>query len=100
MQKYNNNTADMLCRAFLSMRTMEECRSFIEDICTIQEIEALAQRFDVALKLSLGKSYSEVNELTGASTATICRVSKCVNYGSGGYQVAIERVGEGGGLDK
>ena len=63
-----------------------------EDACTIQELESIAQRFEVAQLLSSGKSYAEVNKLTGASTATICRVGKCVNYGSGGYQTAIDRL--------
>ena len=94
MLKYNDNTSELLCRALLGMKTAEECRSFLEDICTIQEIEAMAQRLDVARYLRQGMSYSRVNQLTGASTATICRVGKCVNYGSGGFKLAIDRLEE------
>ena len=92
MQNFDRSSAYELCRAFLALNTLEESRSFLEDICTIQEIEALSQRLDVARYLSLGKCYSEVNALTGASTATISRVSKCVNYGSGGYKTVLDRL--------
>lgn len=94
MQKYNKAAADGLCRAFLTLGSVEECGRFLEDICTIQEVEALSQRLDVARYLRRGMSYFEVNELTGASTATIGRVSKCVNYGSGGYGIVLDRLGE------
>lgn len=94
MQKYNDTTARLLCRAFASMDTADECLRFLEDLCTIQEIEAMAQRLNVARYISRGQSYAQVNELTGASVATICRVGKCVNYGSGGYKLALDRLGE------
>ncbi len=81
-------------RAVISLKTQEECAKFFDDICTIQEIEAIAQRFEVACLLDGGKSYVDINKETGASTATICRVSKCLNYGDGGYKLAIERCKE------
>ena len=80
--------------AILKLNTMEECAAFFEDICTIQEIEAISQRLDVAIELCKGKSYTEANKSTGASTATICRVSKALNSGDGGYRTVIERLDE------
>ena len=67
-------------KAILSLETEAECEAFFSDICTIQELEALAQRLEVACQLNEGKSYIDINKATGASTATICRVSKCLNY--------------------
>lgn len=84
--------ADRLYRAILTLETVEECQAFFGDICTFQEVEAIAQRLDVAIELSKGKSYNEANKLTGASSATICRVSKALNYGDGGYRTVIERL--------
>ena len=91
MNKLNKETTHKLFRAILSLKTVEECEKFFDDAFTIQELEAIAQRFDVACRLQEGKSYVEINRETGASTATICRVSKCLNYGDGGYRIAIER---------
>ena len=92
MQKINKNVAKKLYDAILSLNNTEECSAFFDDICTIQELEALAQRLEVACLLNEGKSYIDINKATGASTATICRVSKCLNYGEGGYRTAIERL--------
>ena len=94
MRKQHKESMDNLFKAILSLQNIEECYSFFEDACTIQELESIAQRFEVATLLSQGKSYVDINKLTGASTATICRVSKCVNYGEGGYKTAIDRLGE------
>lgn len=91
MNKLDNNAIDRLFDAILSLETKKECADFFEDVCTIQELNSIAQRLEVAKLLYEGKSYIEINKLTGASTATICRVGKCVNYGSGGYKTAIER---------
>ena len=90
----NKKAVERLFEAVLTLETKEECRLFFEDVCTIQELDSIAQRLEVAKLLFAGKSYAEINKLTGASTATICRVSKCVNYGDGGYKTAIERLGE------
>lgn len=92
MGKFDKNAAEKLYNAILSLKDAEECDKFFEDICTIQELEALSQRLEVACLLKQGKSYSEVNKLTGASTATICRVGKCINYGNGGYDMVISRL--------
>ena len=92
--KSYKNDVNKLYKAILTLKTTEECSAFFEDVCTIQEIESIAQRFEVACQLKEGKSYIDINKNTGASTATICRVSKCLNYGEGGYATAIERLKE------
>ena len=94
MHKLDKERLQRLYKAVLSLKTEEECAAFFEDVCTIQETEAIAQRIEVACQLSKGKSYVDINKSTGASTATICRVSRCLNYGSGGYKTVIERMGE------
>ncbi len=94
MQKFNNEALDKFYEAILSLENKQECKLFFDDVCTIQELDSIAQRLEVARLLSQGKSYAEINQLTGASTATICRVSKCVNYGEGGYKIALDRMGE------
>ncbi|MBP3626712.1 MAG: hypothetical protein II317_05395 [Clostridia bacterium] len=92
MCKNNKKSIERLYKAILSLENKKECENFFDDICTVQEILALAQRFEVACELQNGKNYTEVNKLTGASTATICRVSRCLNYGNGGYKKVIERL--------
>lgn len=94
MSKYEIKDEKDFYKAILSLSTIEECKNFFDDICTIQEIEAISQRLQVAKQLSLGKSYTEVNKITGASTATICRVSKSLNYGDGGYNTVLNRIAE------
>ena len=94
MTKLKSNDADKLFKAIVSLKDEKECAAFFDDICTIQELEALVQRFEVACQLDEGKSYADINKTTGASTATICLGSKCLNYGDGGYKTAIERVKE------
>ena len=94
MPKYNIKDEKEFYKAILSLNTIEECKNFFDDICTIQEIEAISQRLQVAKQLSLGKSYIEINKTTGASTATICRVSKSLNYGDGGYATVLNRIAE------
>ena len=94
MYKRNMQAVEKLYKAILTLKDSEECALFFEDICTIQELETFAQRLEVAANLADGKSYQEVNKLTGASTATISRVGKCINYGSGGYKMVIYRLNE------
>ena len=91
MKKSRIDTGDFF-KAIITLKTEKECDMFFDDICTIQELEAIAQRFEVAKLLVEGKSYVDINKETGASTATICRVSKCINYGEGGYKTAIRRL--------
>ena len=94
MNKLDKERMSLLYRAVLSLKTEEECAAFFEDACTIQETEAIAQRIEVACQLYKGKSYVDINKSTGASTATICRVSRALNYGSGGYKTVIGRLEE------
>ncbi|MBL4933344.1 MULTISPECIES: YerC/YecD family TrpR-related protein [Clostridium] len=85
---------DFLMKAILSLKSEEECYRFFEDICTINEIKAIEQRLQVAKMLKDGNTYTEVAKETGASTATISRVNKCINYGSDGYNIVLKRLGE------
>ena len=84
-----------LYKAILSLENEDECAAFFSDICTIQELEALVQRLQVAKMLLGGNNYNDISKAVGASTATICRVAKCVKYGDGGYKTVLERIGNG-----
>ena len=92
MRHWHNESTDQLCTALLSLKTKEEACAFLEDICTIKEFLDLSQRLEVARLLQSGASYSAITKATGASTATISRVSKCSEYGTGGYQTVIQRL--------
>ncbi len=94
MYKRNIESVEKLYQAILTLKNSEECALFFEDICTIQELETIAQRLEVAENLAGKKSYQEVNRITGASTATISRVGKCINYGNGGYKMVLDRLSE------
>ena len=94
MEIKHQESIDQLFRAILSLQTLEECYEFFEDACTIKEIYEISQRFDVAKLLWQGQSYNEVNQKTGASTATICRVKKCLMYGNSGYKLVLDRMAE------
>ena len=85
---------DELFRAILSLKTEEECYRFFDDLCTVGEIKAMAQRFHVAQLLSEGKTFTQISEEVGASSATITRVNKCIGYGSDGYRQIIDRLAE------
>jgi len=92
--KIKDESTDKLFEAVLLLKSVEECYDFFEDICTISEIKALAQRLEVAKMLKAGRTYSEISEKTGASTATISRVNRCLNYGADGYKMILERLEE------
>ena len=83
---------DHLFEAILSLRDKEECYTFFEDVCTINELLSLSQRFEVAKMLREGKTYLEIADKTGASTATISRVNRSLNYGSDGYDMVFARL--------
>lgn len=85
--------ADSLFEAVLQLETMEECYRFFEDICTIKEIQAIAQRLEVAKLLKATKTYNEIEAETGASTATISRINRSLNYGADGYKLVFEKLG-------
>ena len=82
-----------LFEGILSLQTVQECERFFTDICTIKELQALTQRLQVAKQLYEGRNYNEVCRDTGVSSATICRVNKCLNYGDGGYKTVLDRLG-------
>ena len=94
MEILHHETTDRLFQAILSLRSLEECYEFFEDACTIKEIQEIAQRFEVATQLWQGKSYNEINQNTGASTATIYRVKKCLMYGNSGYRLVLDRMAQ------
>ena len=83
---------DFLFDAILSLKSREECYTFFEDVCTINELLSLSQRFEVAKMLREQKTYLEIAENTGASTATISRVNRSLNYGNDGYDMVFERL--------
>ena len=94
MKRFHSEATDKLFEAILSLENIEQCYDFFEDLCTIKEIKDMTQRLEVAKLLNEGKNYQEISEITSVSTATISRVSKCLNYGSGGYKKAIEELGD------
>ena len=83
---------DMLLDGILSLKDRDEAYLFFEDLCTVGELEALQQRFEVARMLRQEKTYQEIAEVTGASTATISRVNRALNYGNDGYDMIFERL--------
>ena len=94
IEKLNTEATDRLVRALLCMRTKDEMLRFLEDLCTIREVQDLAQRLEVAQMLSEKVTYAEIAKQTGVSTATITRVNRSLTYGAGGYKTALERLGE------
>ncbi len=90
--KIHTNSVDFLFDAILSLKDREECYTFFEDVCTINEILSLSQRFEVAAMLRQGKTYLDIAEKTGASTATISRVNRSLNYGNDGYDMVFSRI--------
>ena len=94
MDKLHIKSVENLFDAILTLKTRDECYRFFEDVCTVNEILDLAQRFDVACMLTDGSIYTEISKETGASTATISRVNKCLQYGSEGYKLVMDRLKE------
>lgn len=95
MNNFHSVDMEKLYKAILSLESIEECRKFFEDICTIKELQDISQRLQVARMLKEGRSYQEVSRETGASTATISRVNKCLVYGNGGYSAILTKMDEG-----
>ncbi len=91
-KKLKNDSVDQLFNAVLCLKTKEECYTFFEDLCTVNELLSLSQRFEVAAMLKNHKTYLEIAEKTGASTATISRVNRSLNYGNDGYNMIFERL--------
>jgi len=95
MQTYDIAAIKELCKAVSLIETEEECAAFFEDICTIRETLDLAKRLQAAKMLSEGGNYQTIAKEVGISTATISRVSRCIQYGSGGYKLVLDRMKEG-----
>ena len=93
-EKWKNDLTDKLCEAFLTLETVDEVYAFLGDVATIGEIQALAQRLEVAKLLHEKKTYPQISKRTGASTATISRVKKFLDYGADGYKIVLERMYE------
>ena len=93
---FRNSQINSLYEAILELRTVEECQIFFEDLCTIKELQDMSQRLEAAKRLYEGENYLSISSSVGISTATISRVSRCLNYGNGGYITAIERLKENG----
>lgn len=85
-----NEETDALFDAILKLKSREDCYRFFEDVCTINELCSIAQRLEVARLLKEGNTFSTIAAKTGASTATIARVNKCIQYGAGGYDLVLE----------
>ncbi|MEC2056916.1 hypothetical protein I6J18_12245 [Peribacillus psychrosaccharolyticus] len=94
IDKLKGKDLDQLFTAILSLNDMEECYRFFDDLCTVNEIQSLAQRLEVARMLKEGKTYHKIETETGASTATISRVKRCLNYGNDAYSMALDRIKE------
>ena len=87
---------DVLYEAILTLKDLEECKKFFSDLCTVAELRAMEQRFEVAMLLSDGMIYNDILERTGASSATISRVNRSLIYGAGGYESVLEKMKESG----
>lgn len=93
-KKIKTEAVDRLFEGILTLETIEDCYTFFEDICTINELLSLSQRYEVAKMLREGRTYLEIAEKTGASTATISRVNRSLNYGNDGYDMVFSRIGK------
>ena len=91
-KKIRTNAVDHLFDAILNLKDKEECYTFFEDLCTVNELLSISQRFEVAAMLHSHKTYLEIAEKTGASTATISRVNRSLNYGNDGYEMLFSRM--------
>ena len=90
--RLKSEQADLLARAFLALESMEDCYRLFEDLFTIREVQDLSSRMEIAMMLRDRITYNEIVEKTGASTATIGRVNRALNYGAGGYERVIEKL--------
>ena len=93
MSNIHSESVDRLFQIILNLKSTEDCYAFFEDVCTIKEVQDMAQRLDAAFLLDQGMNYQEISQKVGISTATISRVSKCLKYGNG-YRNAIDKTKE------
>ena len=92
MKKSPKEDNDLLYESLLQLQTVEECRRFMQDLCTVNELKSMAQRIEVAMYLRDGMIYQDILKKTGASSATISRVNRCLQYGAEGYQTILPRI--------
>ena len=92
MANFHSESIDRLFRTILDLESIDECYRYFEHICTVKELQDMAQRLDAAIMLDNGENYQNISDTVGISTATIGRVSKCLKYGSGGYRAAIDKL--------
>ena len=92
--KKKRENSDLLYESILSLQSVDECKRFLQDLCTMSELRAMEQRIEVAVMLSDGLIYSDILERTGASSATISRVNRALQYGAGGYELLLPRIRE------
>ncbi len=90
--KFKNEAIDRMFEAVLSLQTEEDCYRFFEDLCTVKELQEMSQRYHVARMLADKRTYTEIEKETGASTATISRINKCLVYGANGYKSTIDKI--------
>lgn len=90
--KLKSHETDLLCHAILSLTSVDECYAFLEDILTISELQSIAQRLSVARMVDQGQTYDDIEKVTGASSATISRVKRCLNFGADGYRMVLDRL--------
>ncbi|MBR1861837.1 MAG: TrpR YerC/YecD [Lachnospiraceae bacterium] len=98
--KLKTEATDTLFKAILKLRNIEECYDFFEDLCTVNELQSMSQRFEVATMLKSDQTYLAIAAKTGASTATISRVNRSLSYGNDGYDLVLERLREDSGENK
>ncbi|MCL1632702.1 YerC/YecD family TrpR-related protein [Sporolactobacillus sp. CPB3-1] len=94
IDKLRGRALDQLFDAILTLKNREECYRFFDDLCTMGEVQSLSQRLEVARMLMAGQTYHQIEEETGASTATISRVKRCINFGTDGYKMTLDRLGK------
>lgn len=94
MKDINNESFEILCEALTLLDKKEDVKLFLEDLCTIKEIQDMAQRFNTAILLEKGVNYNTISNEIGTSAATISRVSRCLNYGDGGYKTVLDKLKE------
>ena len=96
MTKKTKENGDLLYESILTLRDLDECKRFFEDLCTVAELRAMEQRLEVALLLDEGMIYNDILERTGASSATISRVNRALQYGADGYKAVLPRIKKNG----
>jgi len=99
-KRIKKERSDQMYEAILSLKNVEECKRFFDDLCTVTELQAMEQRFQVAALLHEGNIYNDILEKTGASSATISRVNRSLQYGADGYSIVFDRIGLPGREDK